>query len=91
MAPDKDGKKVIWQPHPPDFRDTLFLSRFTDKALKTIIKSGRMAAMEKSKISPMAAVGIGLTDQQVLDVIAYIRTLAPKEEHEKGEKERDHD
>lgn len=75
---DKTGKPVLLQPLPPDYRDELFLSRYSDQALKKIIREGRESVQAKGKIAQMTAFGAGWTDAQIADVIAYIRSLAPK-------------
>ncbi|MHA2620760.1 MAG: c-type cytochrome [bacterium JZ-2024 1] len=77
VVKDKSGKPVLVQPLPPDYRDDLFMSRYSDNALKIIIKEGREAVQSKGKIGLMTAFGAGLTDAQIADVIAYIRSLAP--------------
>jgi mono/diheme cytochrome c family protein len=78
IVKDKAGKPLVVQPLPPDYRDEIFLSRYSDSALKKIIKDGREAAQGKGKIALMTAFGAAWTDAQIADVVAYVRSLAPK-------------
>lgn len=75
VVKDKSGKVVLVQPLPPDYRDDLFLSRYSDSALAKIIKDGREKVQARGKIALMTAFGAGLTDAQIEDVVAYIRSL----------------
>ncbi len=60
-------------PKPRDFTDKALMSQKTDERLFSVIKNGGAA----NGLSPlMAPWGSVLKDDQIRDVIAYIRTLA---------------
>lgn len=64
-------------PQPPDYRDDLFLNRFTDKTLTSIIKLGRVEAMKDAGLGIMPGMAAGLSDSGRAALIAHLRTLAP--------------
>lgn len=74
----KEGKEVVPQPAPPDFRDAAFLARFDDKSLEKVLELGTRGAMEKSKIALMPGIGGSWNDGQRADVVAFLRSLAEK-------------
>ena len=63
-----DGPKA-WDlsKKPADYTDKEKMSKFTDEDLKKAVKEGK---------KPMPMFGKKLTDEQIDDVIAYIRTFA---------------
>ncbi len=67
------GKSLT--PHPANFTDAKFMALKTDDHLTKVIKDGG-AAVGKSPI--MSAFGGQLTDGEVADLVAYIRTFAQK-------------
>ena len=56
-------------PHPPSFTDADRMATRTDEDLVTRIKEGK---------SPMPSYGSRLNDNQIQDVLAYIRSLSGK-------------
>ncbi|MFN4182894.1 MAG: c-type cytochrome [bacterium] len=71
----KKEKKDL-QPVPPDYRNDLFMNRFTDDTLEKIIFEGRKNVTVGGKISPMAGFGNQVGEKNIDDLIAYIRSLA---------------
>ena len=71
----KQEKKDL-QPLPPNYRNDLFMNRFTDDTLEKIIFEGRKNVTVGGKISPMAGFGNQVGEQNIKDLIAYIRSLA---------------
>jgi high-affinity iron transporter len=57
------------KPPPPSFADADRMADRSDEELITMIKEGK---------SPMPSYGSRLSDSQIQDVLAYIRTLATK-------------
>lgn len=59
-------------PRPRDFTDAAYMSGLKDEYLFDLVKKGG-AAVGKSALMP--AWGGALSDEQIRDVIAYVRTL----------------
>lgn len=74
---DKNGKPILQQPLPPNYRDDAFMGRFKDSALRKIIRNGREKVGAGSMISLMMPFGSDLNEQQLEDMVAYIRSLSP--------------
>jgi mono/diheme cytochrome c family protein len=73
----KDGKQIPQAPLPPDFRDDLFMSRYTNEALDTIIEYDTREVLEKSRISSMMGLGTKeFTDDALANVYACLRSLS---------------
>jgi len=73
----KDGKEIPQAPLPPDYRDDLFMSRFKDETLDTIIEYGTKEVLEKSRLTSMMGLGTKeFTDDALADLYAYIRSLS---------------
>jgi mono/diheme cytochrome c family protein len=63
-----DGRKAAdLEKKPADYTDKAKMTKFTDEDLKKAVKEGK---------KPMPAFGKKLSDEQIDDVIAYIRTFA---------------
>ena len=63
-----DGRKAAdLEKKPADYTDKAKMAKFTDEDLKKAVKEGK---------KPMPAFGKKLSDEQIDDVIAYIRTFA---------------
>jgi mono/diheme cytochrome c family protein len=63
-----DGRKAAdLEKKPADYTDKAKMAKFTDEDLKKAVKEGK---------KPMPAFGKKLTDEQIDNVIAYIRTFA---------------
>jgi len=63
-----DGRKAAdLEKKPADYTDRAKMAKFTDDDLKKAVKEGK---------KPMPAFGKKLTDEQIDNVIAYIRTFA---------------
>lgn len=62
-------------PKPRNFQDAAVMSKKTDEELKKVIAEGGPAA---GLSASMPAWKAALNDQDILNVIAYIRTLAKK-------------
>jgi mono/diheme cytochrome c family protein len=60
---------------PRDFSDKLYMASKTDAYLKLVIRTGGITQGRSGIMSP-----IFLTDQELTDVITYIRTLSEKKE-----------
>ncbi|MHA2610270.1 MAG: c-type cytochrome [bacterium JZ-2024 1] len=69
-------EKKDLQPLPPDYRNDLFMNRFTDDTLEKIIFEGRKNVTVGGKVSPMAGFGNQVGEKNIGDLIAYIRSLA---------------
>lgn len=83
VVKDKDGKKLLVQPLPPDFRDDLFMGRYKDTTLKKVIRSGREEAESKGQVAVMIGLAATWSGAQLADVIAYIRTMVPPSREKK--------
>lgn len=66
------------QPAPGDITDPLFMNRFSDEFLFTVIKKGWIGAMETGAFTTMAAFGGKLSDQDITSVVSYIRVTFAK-------------
>ncbi len=75
MEKAKKEKKDL-QPIPPDFRNELFMNRFSDDHLAKIISEGRKAVTVGGKVAPMAGFGSQIGEQNIDALIAYIRSLS---------------
>jgi mono/diheme cytochrome c family protein len=63
-----DGPKAVdLEKKPADYTDKAKMAKFTDEDLTKAVKEGK---------KPMPAFGKKLTDEQIDNVIAYIRTFA---------------
>ena len=63
-----DGRKAAdLEKKPADYTDKAKMAKFTDEDLKKAVKEGK---------KPMPTFGKKLTDEQIDNVIAYIRTFA---------------
>jgi len=63
------------KPKPRDFTDPAFWASAKDETLATIIKKGGMAV---GKSPLMAAFGGTLSDGQIAEVLAYLKTMKAK-------------
>jgi mono/diheme cytochrome c family protein len=66
------------QPAPGDITDPLFMNRFSDEFLFTVIKKGWIGAMDTGAFTTMAAFGGKLSDQDITSVVTYIRVTFAK-------------
>jgi mono/diheme cytochrome c family protein len=64
-------------PKPADYTDAARMAKLTDEDLYLVVKEGG-AAQGKSAL--MVAWKASLTDQQIRDVVAYVRSFAAKKE-----------
>ena len=63
-----DGRKAAdLEKKPADYTDKAKMAKFTDEDLKKAVKEGK---------KPMPAFGKKLSDEEIVGVIAYIRTFA---------------
>lgn len=71
-----DGPAAAQLPvKPRDHTDKKYMDRLTDPHLFEVIKNGG-SAVQKSPLMP--PFGVGLKDDQIWDVVAYVRTLSQK-------------
>jgi mono/diheme cytochrome c family protein len=61
------------QPAPGDYADSQFMNRFTDDFMASLIRKGWVATMESKKFTTMAAFNGTLSDQDIWQVVGYIR------------------
>lgn len=61
------------QPSPADYHDPLFMDRFSDDYLLTLIKYGRVGAIEVAGFDTMKPYGHMLSDDEIWGVVRYIR------------------
>lgn len=61
------------QPAPADFTDPLFMGRFQDDFLFSLIKKGRIGATEERAFNTMQPFGHVLSDEEIWGVVRYIR------------------
>lgn len=64
---------AILNPKPRNFKDVAVMSKKTDAELMKVIKEGGPAVGLSASMPPW---GSSLSDQDIMNIVAYIRTLA---------------
>lgn len=60
------------QPAPADITDPLFMNRFSDEFLFTLIRKGWIGAIESGRFTTMGPFGDVLSDEDIWSVVGYI-------------------
>ena len=72
------------QPSPMNLTDPQLMARFNDDFLFSLVKKGKIAAVEEEKFDTMQPFGQVLSDKEIWSVIRYIRETFVNSNIEKG-------